>query len=245
MLIKKRYRTISLGLSTLLIMGCDGSGGDSEDDPTANFEELDVSICSPSSGPFTLDIDNQYFPLPVGLALILEGKDDGETVRVEITVLNEVEEVAGVTTRVVEEAEYEDDELVEVSRNFFVQAQDGTVCYYGEDVDDYAAGEIVGHAGEWRAGVDDNEPGIIMPGNPMVETKFDQESAPGIAQDRSAIVGIGGSRTVPAGEFVDVLHAIDWNPLEGETASDAEDKYYAPGLGLIVDDVVVLISYSD
>ena len=77
-----------------------------------------------------------------------------------------------------------------------------------------------------------------------LRTKVYQESAPGIAEDRSAIVSIGGSKTVPAGSFSDLVHAIDWNPLEGETAADAEDKYYAPGVGLIIDDVVKLISVS-
>jgi hypothetical protein len=33
--------------------------------------------------------------------------------------------------------------LVEVSRDFFAQAPGGTVCYFGEDVDDYEDGEIV------------------------------------------------------------------------------------------------------
>ena len=49
--------------------------------------------------------------------------------------LDDTEVVAGIETRVVEEKEWEDGEVIEVSRNFFVQAPDGTVCYYGEDVD--------------------------------------------------------------------------------------------------------------
>ena len=194
-------------------------------------------------GPFTLDIDNQYFPLPLGRQLTLEGDDDGEFVRVVITVLDEIEDIAGVSTRVVEEAEYEDGELVEISRNFFVQAPDGTVCYYGEDVDDYENGIVVSHDGEWRVGIDGNLPGIIMPGTPVIETKFAQESAPGIAEDMSAIEEIGVSVSTPFADYDDALHAIDWNPLEGEDSGDAEDKYYVPGIGLVVDDVVKLVGF--
>ena len=123
-------------------------------------------------------------------------------------------------------------------------AADGTVCYYGEDVDIYEGGNVVSHDGAWRVDAAQNKAGILMPGDPMPETKFFQENAPDIAEDRSAILGIEDSITVPAGTFADVLHAIDWNPLEGEGSRDAEDKYYAPGIGLVVDDVVELISFS-
>ena len=147
-----------------------------------------------------------------------------------------------MTTQVVEEAEYEGGDIVEISRNFFVQAADGTVCYYGEDVDIYEDGKIVSHDGAWKAGDGKNEPGIIMPGDPAVGTKFYQESAPEIAEDMSAIVSLGDTIKVPAGEFSDTLRASDWNPLEGETV--AETKYYVKGIGLAVDAEVELTSYD-
>jgi len=239
-------KTVLQGLIAIAVAGqisCSSSGGDNP--PAANYAELPVDICAPDQtiGAFTIDIDNQYFPLPLGRQLTLEGDDDGEFVRVIITVLDQIEDVAGVSTRVVEEAEYEDGELVEISRNFFVQAPDGTVCYYGEDVDDYENGVVVSHEGGWRAGIDGGLPGIIMPGTPVIETKFAQESAPGIAEDMSAIEEIGVSVSTPFADYNDALHAIDWNPLEGEDSSDAEDKYYAPGIGLVVDDVVRLVGF--
>jgi hypothetical protein len=204
------------------------------------YEELDISVCAPDAGPFTLDIDNEYFTLAVGNKIVLEGDDDGTTVRVEITVLDETEEVAGVTTRVVEEAEYENNMLVEGSRNFFVQASDGTVCYYGEDVDDYEGGVIVGHGGEWRAGEDGNLPGIMIPGEPREGVQFYQEFAPGIAEDRSAITKKGEEITVPAGTFSETLRAFDWNPLE---RSVGDVKYYIKGIGLAIDEVAELVSF--
>lgn len=222
-------------------LACD----EQEDDPTEDFTELSLTVCDPEPGALTTEITNPYFPLPVGRQLVLEGMDDGTQIRVEMTVLNETEAVAGVQTRVVEEAEYEDGALIEMSRNFFAQAADGTVCYFGEDVDDYKNGAVVGHGGAWRAGVGENRPGIIMPGNPVPETKFYQEYAPGIAEDMSAIVGFEESFSVLVGDYTNVLHAIDWNPLEGDNGADAEDKYYAPHIGLIVDDVVELVSYKE
>jgi hypothetical protein len=158
-----------------------------------------------------------------------------------MTVLDETEEVAGVETRVVEEAEWEDGELVEISRNFFAQAPDGTVCYFGEEVDDYEEGEVVGHGGAWRAGENDAAPGIIMPGRFAPGVKFAQESAPGIAEDMSAISDRGEEVTVPAGTFTDTLRAFDWNPLEGGGGGDV--KYYARDVGMIIDADVELVDY--
>ncbi len=236
-------------LSSMLVisMACAGCGDDEEvpgETSPDDFETLDASVCAADHGPFSLSLDNPYLPLPVGLVAVLEGEEDGVELEVQITVLDETELVAGVITRVVEESEREDGALVEVSRNFFAQADDGTVCYFGEDVDDYAGGEIVGHGGAWRAGVDGAVPGILMPGTPVVGTKFAQENAPGVAEDMSAIVAKGETIDLPAGSFTDTVHAVDWNPLEGETGEDGEDKVYASGVGLIVDADIELTSVT-
>ena len=205
-----------------------------------NVNVLDISVCAPDAGPFSLTIDNEWFPLVVGEEKVLEGEEEkGTMVRVEIVVLDETEEVAGVTTQVVRETHYEDGEVVEVSRNFFVQAPDGTVCYYGEDVDNYEEGEIVNHEGSWHAGEGENLPGIIMPADPEVGMRFAQESAPGIAEDMSQIMAFGEAVCVPAGDFNDTMRTKDWNPL---VEDDEDIKYYARGVGLIVDAEAELIS---
>jgi hypothetical protein len=49
----------------------------------------------------------------------LEAQEDGEMIDLVITVLNETKVVDGIETRVVEERESEDGELVEISRNYF------------------------------------------------------------------------------------------------------------------------------
>lgn len=220
------------------LLGCQKKGETA--DSYADYTRLDISVCAPTAGPFSLTIDNEFFPLVVGDQLVLSGDDDGTTVSVRITVLDEVENVAGVDTRVVEEAESEDGELVEISRNFFAQASDGTVCYFGEDVDIYEGGAVVSHGGAWRAGDGDNLPGIIMPGAPETGTAFEQEHAPGVAEDMSAITALGDTVATPAGEFTDTVRAFDWDALGG---SGGDVKYYASGVGLIVDDVVRLQSH--
>ena len=138
------------------------------------------------------------------------------------------------------ETEYEDGELLEISRNFIAQADDGTVCYFGEDVDIYEGGIVVSHDGEWRAGVDGVLPGILMPWAPQVGDTFYQEYAPGVAKDMSSIVALGEPIAVPAGDFDDTLTAEDCNPLED---AETDDKVYVSGIGLSIDDVAELIEY--
>jgi hypothetical protein len=201
---------------------------------------LDIAVCDPDTGgPFTLEIDNPYFPLAVGTILTLEGDEDGTPIEVIFTVLDETEDVAGVTTRVVEENESEDGELVEISRNFFAQAPDGTVCYFGEDVDDYEDGVIVGHGGAWRAGEDGALPGIQMPATPTLGQTYQQEVAVGIAEDSGEITAVGESVTVEAGTFDDTIEVTESSPLDSGTSL----KIYAAGIGMIVDSDVELVEY--
>jgi hypothetical protein len=204
-------------------------------------ENVDISVCDPSQGGFSLNINNPYFPLVPGSRLVLDGDDNGTALHLEITVLDSTVDVAGVTTRILEERETEGGELVEVSRNFFVQASDGSVCYYGEDVDIYQGGVIVAHSGQWRAGEAGARPGIMMPASPAPGMTFRQEIAPGVAEDRAEIRAVGETVTVPAGTFVATVRFLETTPLEpGSTTV----KVFAEGVGLIVDDVLRLTGRS-
>jgi hypothetical protein len=193
---------------------------------------MDIGVCDPDAGTFSTEIDNPFFPLPVGHRIVLEGDERGRPLTVRITVLDETETVAGVETRVVEEHESAGGRVEEISRNYFAQAGDGTVCYFGEEVDVYdAEGNVVSHGGAWRADDPGNRPGIFMPAEPAVGQAFQQEIAPGIAEDQAKVVALGESTEVPAGTFTETATLLDRDVLSG-----GEDrKVYARGIGLIVD----------
>jgi hypothetical protein len=197
-------------------------------------ENVDIAVCAPTAGPFTLNIDNPFFPLSPGNQWVLLGKDGSDSVRLTVTVLPDTATIAGVKTRVLEERELQNNVLVEVSRNFFVQTA-GTVCYYGEDVDIYEGGAIVSHEGAWRAGVANALPGILMPGAPALGMAFRQERAQGVAEDRAEITAVGETVTVPAGTFSNTVRFLETTPLEPGSESA---KVYARDVGLIVDDAV-------
>lgn len=226
---------ITLALCYALAACSDSSG------PAPFKATLDEAICAPTAGPFTSAITNAYFPAAVGTQWVLDGTDHGKAVHLIVTALDSTDVVAGVTTRIVEERESLAGELVEVSRNFFAQTQDGTVCYYGEDVDIYEGGVITSHESQWRAGVSGALPGILMPANPAVGQAFVQEIAPGIAEDRVQIVGSGESVTVPFGTYSNTIRFRETTPLEPGTTST---KVYQQTLGPIVDDEVRLTAKS-
>jgi hypothetical protein len=229
---------------------------------SAAAQQLPLSHCAPAQNTFTLNIDNAYFPLPVGAVWVYTGKEQGENIGLQITVLPETEPFRfgggrKVTTRVVEEVEWADTEadgqidtgeqLIEVSRNYFAQTQTGpapgTVCYFGEDVDIYEDGEIVSHEGAWRAdgrrGLPGIAPGIFMPASPEPGTSFQQEVAPGVAEDQATVVRTG-TAMLPDGTRVTTITVRDFNPLDGSRGT----KVYAQGVGLIEDGPLRLLSVT-
>jgi hypothetical protein len=218
-------------------LGCDHDGNDDVfPGPTEPIE-----ICAPDSGAFTARVTNPYFPLRVCSRRVLEGVVDGVTETVQITVLDEIERVAGVKTRVVEELHTEDGEVVEISYNYFAQAVGGripdgatsprhrTVCYFGEDVDIFEEDGTISHEGAWRAGVAGARPGIIMPGVVREDQAYLQEVAPGVAEDRAWHVELDHGRLV----------VNEDTPLEPGVISR---KVYRKGRGLVRDDELALVS---
>ncbi len=140
---------------------------------------------------------NPYFPLTPGLRIHLGGKDEA----VVFSVMEETKVVDGVQTRVVEERESERGELVEIARNYFaIDRTTGDVYYFGEEVDDYKDGKIVGHAGAWLSGVNGAKFGLIMPGKPARGDKFYLEMAPG-AEERVEIVDVDARLETPLRTF--------------------------------------------
>lgn len=201
---------------------------------------------------FEADGRNAFFSLVPGDRLVLSGDDDGEELVVEITVLPKKRTVTFVTergkklrvqTRVVEERETEDEELIEVSRNYFARCdQTGDIFYFGEAVDIYEDGEIVSHDGAWLAGLGGAQPGVIMPGSYLLGARYFQEIAPGVALDRGEHTAMGLTIATPAGTFHDCVEVIETSPLDAPGHTSL--KQYCPGIGMVVDNDIVLEEFD-
>jgi multimeric flavodoxin WrbA len=179
---------------------------------------------------------NRFFILEPGHQLTLESS----TEKVVITVLDETKKIGNVITRVVQEHEEENGKLKEISRNYFAICREhGDVFYFGEEVDDYKDGKIVNHSGAWRADEKNSREGIIMPGTILLGARHYQEIAPN-AQDRAEILSDDVTMKTPAGTFGNCIR------IEETSGIDPEDlcyKTYAPGVGIIQDDDLVLTKY--
>ncbi|MDQ2708231.1 MAG: hypothetical protein M3Z25_11585 [Actinomycetota bacterium] len=176
-----------------------------------------------------------YFVLEPGYQLTYAG-GDGQVVA---TVLDQTEQIDGVTARVFEERETKAGALSELTRNYLaIDPETGDVYYLGEDVDEYSGGQVVGHGGGWRSGVAGARFGLLVPGMPRVGQRHFQEVAPGVAMDRAEVVSTTESVQVPAGTFTGAMAVDETSPLEPLATAR---KYYAPGIGMVKEDELVLV----
>jgi hypothetical protein len=183
---------------------------------------------------FGTNITNPLFALSSLRNVEFSGTErdaEGDTIKTRSVkrLLDKTDTIAGVTVAVLEVKDYEDGELIELTEDYFAQHRDGTVWYFGERVSDYEDGKVVGHEGQWLAGEGNNKPGLFMPASPTVGQEFEQERAPGLAEDRSKVLQLDVELTVPAGKFTGCMKTEDYAPLDKKT----ELKFYCPRAGLV------------
>ena len=176
---------------------------------------------------------NPYFVLTPGLRLYYEkGKNTLIT-----TVLNETKTIDGVETRAVEDREMKNGQVVELTRDYYaIDNNTKDVYYFGEDVDIYKNGKVVGHEGSWLSGVGGAKFGMMMPGDVKVGQKFYQEQAPGVGMDRAEVLAVSETVTTPAGTFKNCVHTNETSAIE----KGSEQKWYAPGVGIVKDPEFIL-----
>lgn len=232
---------IALILVTLItVAGCTSKKTDQEAQNQTASTPSDTWAQEFNLEKRTLDTtgENRYFVLKPGFQLVLEG--DGE--KIAITVLDETKQIGEITTRVVEEREEKNGKVVEISRNYFAICREtGDVFYFGEDVDIYKDEKINSHSGAWCAYEGNSKPGMMMPGTPSLGAKYYQEIAPGIAMDRAEIVSLSETLKTPAGTFENCLRTLETSALDPE---EKEYNTYAPGIGSIQDEDLLLVKYG-
>jgi hypothetical protein len=192
---------------------------------------------------FSAEVDHPLVPLSSVPVTVLAGTEDQARIRVESRVLDTSARIANADVAVVEVKEWEAGELVERTLDYYAQRADGGVWYFGERVDEYERGKIVGHKGQWRAGRRGAKAGLFMPAKPRVGQEFEQERAPGVAEDRSTVVAVGVAVATPAGKFSSCTKTRDFSPIDNVT----ELKWYCSGVGLVREQgagaLVQLVSY--
>lgn len=186
---------------------------------------------------------NLYFPFRVGDVKIYRGKDGKARIAANEMYLADTRAFTfsggTVVTRIVREIEFKNGKVIEIAHDHFAQADDGTIWYFGEVVDQYEDGAIVGHEGSWLVGgasqpsdppatIGVADPVVAMPGAPEVGDAFDPEGLPGVTETVT-IEKFVASVTIEAGTFEDVMRVRE----EASDEDDVEKKWHAPGVGLV------------
>jgi hypothetical protein len=193
-------------------------------------ESRRVDIKAPTfSDPTT--ITNPLFPISRLRSVVFSGRVDGKPFHTETTLLPEtriIEWSPGqqVEARVSQYFAYVDGRVEEVALDYYAQADDGSVWYLGEDVNDYDRGGFVDSTlGSWLAGRE-GPPEMIMPAHPKVGDVHRAENIPAIAFEEVAIKTTGKTVNGPAGRVRGAMVARELH--DDGTYSD---KVFAPGYG--------------
>jgi hypothetical protein len=130
-----------------------------------------------------------------------------------------------VDTAVIQYVAYLDGRIHEVAIDWYAQADDGSVWYFGEDVFNYEDGKVADTKGTWVAG-DTTPAAMIMPAQPHVGSVYRPENAPGIAFEEVRVDKVDQQIDGPSGK---ISGAIEVNELHMDGTREA--KVFAPGYG--------------
>jgi hypothetical protein len=157
------------------------------------------------------------------------GTADGKPFRAEVTLLEGAKPITWngrqVPTRIHQYVAYSGGRILEVALDWYAQADDGSVWYFGEDVFNYEDGVVADTSGTWLAGKD-GPPGMIMPANPGPGQVYRPENIPELVFEQVTVKATGQRVPGPMG-MVDGAVVISELHLDGAT----EDKTFAPGYG--------------
>jgi hypothetical protein len=148
-----------------------------------------------------------------------------------MTVTGATKTILGVQCLVIEDDVTEEGQIVEQAEDWYAQDKAGNVWYFGETFRERQDDGSFSTMGSWQAGVDGAQAGIIMKGQSQLGDTYNQEQAPGVAEDKARVIALNESLTVRYGTFSNVLVTEESTPLE---PGFIEHKYYAPGIGTLL-----------
>lgn len=246
----KRNTTWVLGSVLVLAVvasACDTTSPAQQSTSPARSESTPVDNATPdppeTDKPKTtarVDLEKPTFSDPTALTnplfamndvnqMIQLGAEGPDGLRFEVTLLPRTKTIEWegqqVETRVHQFVAYSNGRILEVAVDFYAQADDGSVWYFGEDVDNYKAGVVADHEGTWLAGRD-GPPGMIMPADPRIGNVYRPENIPGLVFEEVTVKSIDETVGGPKGPVSGAVFIQE--RLQDGTL---ENKIFAPGYG--------------
>ncbi len=223
-------------LAVLMTAACTGDGSSSSPEATASASPLQtapesarVDLAEPDFSNPT-QVTNPLFPISNLHSALLLGTEDGGELRVETTLLAEPKtiEVNGQQVQTLESqyVAFLDGRLKEVALDWYGQADDGSVWYFGEDVFNYEDGALADRDGTWLAGKD-GPVAMIMPASPQVGDVYRPENIPDLVFEEVTVEETGRTVSGPRGPVSGAITVSELHLLEG----NIEGKIFAPGYG--------------
>jgi hypothetical protein len=237
-----------VGLVASACTGSDGGSSSSKKPPTATMSpgpscvkpkdgtgclslaptSKRVDLAAPSFSTPT-SITNPIHPTSNLAQVLYGGQVDGKPWRTEFTRLPQPKTInwngQQIQTVIMQYVAYSDGRIDEVALDWFAQADDGGVWYFGEDVFNYKDGVLADTDGTWVAGKD-GPPGMIMPANPKVGDVYRSENIPELVFEEVIVKSVGQTVPGPSGPINGALVVTELH-FDGKR----EDKVFAPGYG--------------
>jgi hypothetical protein len=211
-----------LSIAVTVALGSGGCGGGDSSEPTSvpqptaaqmaasGLSKIPVAPDSkrvdltapPFSDPTT--VTNPLFPISDLHSAVLNGRIDGKPFHTETTLLPYTRAIGWppgeqTETLVSQYAAFLDGRIQEVALDYYAQADDGSVWYFGEDVADYNPQGLVAFTTDsWLAGKD-GPPAMIMPGDPKVGDAFRTENIPGVVFEEVTVKTLDKTVNGPPG----------------------------------------------
>jgi hypothetical protein len=187
-----------------------------------------VDRAAPSfSEPTT--VTNPLHPTSRLRSAVLLGEAEGESLRVEVTLLLRTKRIqcgkGSVETLQSQYVAFLGGRIHEVALDWYAQDDAGAVWYFGEDVFNFEEGVVADTEGTWMAGRD-GPAAMIMPADPKVGDVYRPENIPDLVFEEVTVKATGKTVDGPRGR---VKGAI----VVGELHMDGkrEAKTFAPGYG--------------
>src|SRR5262245_58268465 len=228
------YRTMTSLFLAASLAGCmtDRSTAPTEGAfkaPEVSTASLDDIPSFPPPDQFVPEITNSYLAFARGRIFTYEGQTDEGLEKNTVTISTESQTIMGVSTTVVLDSVFVNGVLTEATREWMAQDSDNNVWYFGEDTKEFH-GDSVSTEGSGQAG--EAVPGIIMLAEPQNGLTYQQEDAPGVAEDMAKVLGLSVTVETALKTYEGCLKTAEWTPIEPGVR---EAKFYAPGVGRVLE----------
>lgn len=191
-------------------------------------ESQRVDLATPAFGKPT-PITNPLHPTSEVTQVIMGGHVDDMPFRTEVSLLPGTKPIQWrgqtVDTAIIQYVAYLDGRIHEVALDWYAQADDGSVWYFGEDVFNYEDGKVADTKGTWMAN-ETTPAAMIMPAKPAVGNVYRPENVPEVVFEEVRVEKIDQTVPGPSGDISGSIEVMELH-MDGTH----ESKTFAPGYG--------------